>query len=60
MVFLENLRELKSRPSEVTRYSEDWFAAHTVFVYETFIYTVAALLKAEAFETLHEISEAHY
>ena len=60
VAFLERLRELKSRPSEVTRYSEDWFAAHTVFVYETFLYTVAALLKAEAFETLHEIFETHY
>ena len=58
--FLERLRELKSRPSEVARYSEDWSAAHTVFVYETFLYIIAALLKAEAFETLHEIFETHY
>ena len=60
VAFLERLRELKSRPSEVTRHSEDWFAAHTVFVYETFLYIIAALLKAEAFETLHEIFETHY
>jgi hypothetical protein len=29
-------------------------------VYETFLYVVAALIKNQAFETLHEIFTTHY
>ena len=52
---LERLLELKARPVEVTRWSDDWFGAQSVFVYETFLYVVAALIRAEPvndFETL--------
>lgn len=57
---LEKLRELKSRPPEVTSWNETWFEAHSVFVYETFLYIVAALLKSGAYQALHEIYSSHY
>ena len=58
--FLERLRELKSRPSEVNSWSDSWFEAHSLFVYETFLYIVAALLKADALPVIHEIFSSHY
>jgi len=57
---LEKLRELKSRPAEVNAWNDAWFDAHSVFVYETFLYIVAALLKTNSFETLHEVFTSHY
>jgi hypothetical protein len=58
--FLERLLEIKARPKEVTAWDESWFDAHKVFVYETFLYVVAALLKAGAYEILHEVLTSHY
>lgn len=58
--FLEKLRELKSRPPEISSWSESWFEAHSVFVYETFLYVVAGLLKTESYKTLHEVFTTHY
>ena len=57
---MERLCELKSRPPEVTSWNEAWFGAHSIFVYETFLYVVAGLLRSGAYETLHEILSAHY
>lgn len=57
---LERLREIKARPEEVTTWSDAWFEAHKLFVYETFLYIVAALLKARAYEDLHNIYTSHY
>jgi hypothetical protein len=57
---LEKLRELKSRPPEVTSWSDSWFEAHSVFVYETFLYIVAALIKTQSYQVLHEIFTTHY
>jgi hypothetical protein len=57
---LERLRELKSRPPELNQWNEAWFEAHSLFVYEVFLYVVAALLKARAFEALHNIFTSHY
>lgn len=57
---LERLCELKSRPPDVKSWNEVWFEAHSIFVYETFLYAVAGLLKSAAYETLHEILSAHY
>ena len=57
---LERLRELKSRPPEVNPWSNVWFEAHQVFVYETFLYVVAALMKKNAFGILHLIFTSHY
>ncbi len=58
--FLERLVEIKAKPKEVNPWSESWFDAHKVFVYETFLYVVAALLKVDAVEALHEVFTSHY
>jgi len=57
---LEKLRELKSRPPEITTWSNSWFEAHSVFVYESFLYIIAALLKTGSYKTLHAIFTSHY
>lgn len=57
---LERLRELKSRPHEVKEWTDASFEAHELFVYETFLYIVAALLKARAYEDLHNVYTSHY
>lgn len=57
---LEKLRELKSRPAEVNSWNDTWFEAHSVFVYEVFLYFIAALLKTQSYKVLHEIYTTHY
>jgi hypothetical protein len=57
---LEDLRELKSRPPEVNSWNDMWFEARSVFVYETFLYIIASLLKRGAYSVLHEIFTSHY
>jgi TIR domain len=57
---LEDLRELKARPAEIDRWNEAWFEAHSVFVYETFLYIIAALLKTASYKVLHDIFTTHY
>lgn len=57
---LEKLRELKSRPPEINSWNDTWFEAHAVFVYETFLYIIAALLKSGAYSILHDIYSSHY
>lgn len=58
--YLENLRDLKSRPVEVNQWNDSWFEAHAMFVYETFLYIVAALLRTKSFELLRQIFTYHY
>lgn len=58
--FLERLRELKSRPPELNSWNQAWFEAHSIFVYETFLYIIAALIRNQAFQVLHEIFSTHY
>jgi len=57
---LEKLRELKSRPSEINQWNDSWSEAHSIFVYETFLYIVAALLKSGAYSILNEVFTSHY
>jgi len=57
---LEQLRELKSRPPQLNSWNDAWFEAHSVFVYETFLYITAALLKTGSCDTLHEIFTSYY
>lgn len=57
---LEKLRELKSRPPEINSWNDSWFEAHSLFVYETFLYIVAALIKTGSYKALHEIYTSHY
>jgi len=58
--FLESLRSLKSHPPELNSWNEAWFDAHSVFVYETFLYLIAALLKTHSYPILHEVFTTHY
>ncbi len=60
LLFLEELLELKARPPEVDRWNETWSEAHTLFVYETFLYIVAALLKTNSYKILHEVFTSRY
>ena len=60
IAFLERLLEQKARPADVTSWSDDWFDAHKVFVYETFLYVVAALIKTRSFAVLNELFTTHY
>lgn len=57
---LEQLLELKYRPRELTSWNEIWFEAPAVFVYETFLYIIASLIKVENYEALHEIFSSLY
>lgn len=57
---LEDLRELKSRPSEINTWNDAWFEAHSVFVYETFLYIIAALLRTNSYKVLREVFSSHY
>jgi hypothetical protein len=58
--FLEKLRALKSRPREIGSWNDSWFEAHSVFVYETFLYIIASLLKTSSYSILHEVFTTHY
>ncbi len=58
--FMEKLLEQKSRPSEVNQWNESWFEAHSLFVYECFLYIVAALIKARLFGELNRILTTRY
>lgn len=60
IAMLERLLELKSRPPEVNSWNDVWFDAHKVFVYETFLYIVAALIKSDAYKTIHLVLTSHY
>lgn len=57
---LEKLRSLKGRPPGVTSWQDAWFEAHNLFVYQTFLYIVAALLKTGAYADLNNIYTSHY
>ena len=58
--FLEQLLEVKSRPVNMNRWGTAWFDAPALFVYETFLYIVAALLKNRRFLLLHEVLSGSY
>ena len=53
--FLERLCQLRYRPAELTTWNDAWFEGHVVFVYETFLYVVAALLKTNSHALLHSV-----
>ena len=57
---LERLLDLKSRPPELNAWNEGWFEAHSIFVYETFLYIVGALLETGLFRSIHLILTHHY
>lgn len=56
----ERLIEIKSRPSELNSWYDMWFDAQSIFVYETFLYSIASLIKNKSYDSLHEIFSVHY
>lgn len=60
VAMLERLLELKSRPAGVNTWNNAWYDAHRVFVYESFLYIVAALLRTESFGSLRLILTSHF
>jgi hypothetical protein len=58
--FLDRLLVVKARPRELQGFQRDWFDAHVVFVYETFLYIVAALIKSGGLSVLHDVLTSNY
>ena len=57
---LERILSLRYRPDELTSWSDGWFDAHRIFVYEVFIYVVAALIETKHYAVLHELFTTNY
>lgn len=60
VAFLEKLLALKYRPPEVNQWIDSWFDAHGIFVYETFLYVIAVLVKSDKYGMIHSILTTHY
>lgn len=58
--FLEKLLALKSRPPGISAWNNDWLESDAIFIYDTFLYIVASLIKTKAFEVLHIILTSYY
>lgn len=57
---LEKLLDLKSRPQELNEWNDEWFEAHRVFVYESFLYIIASLMSTGNYRTLSLIFQIQY
>lgn len=60
VAFLEALLPLKYRPVEVTRWNDAWFDALGIFVYETWLCLIAALVRHGAWDLIHSLLTTHY
>jgi hypothetical protein len=60
ILFLERLVEMKARPHGTGAFNYRWYEAHGVFVYETFIYIISALIKSDSLHLLHEVFTSRY
>ncbi|MCY4095755.1 MAG: toll/interleukin-1 receptor domain-containing protein [Gammaproteobacteria bacterium] len=60
MGVLESLLELKARPEELRGWRDTWFGAHSIFVYETFLYIVSTLIRFNSVDVLRTIFEHNY
>ena len=58
--FLEKLLPLKYRPKEVSTWTDGWFDAHAIFVYEVFVYSIAVLITANKFNIIRSLVNTHY
>lgn len=58
--FLERLRDTKARPPELGAWNESWFEAHAIFLYEVFLFIVAALLKTHRYDVLRDVFHYRY
>ena len=59
-VFLERLLDMREQAATSGTSWDSWTSAHKLFAYETFLYVVAALLKAGAYKTLNGVLMGHY
>ena len=59
-ICLEQMLVLKSRPSGLSSWQEYWFDGLKVFVYKTFLYVVAALMKARSYALLGEVLQSGF
>ncbi len=57
---LEKLIEFKVKPKDIIKYKRNWFEAHSVFAFETFLYTIAGLVKTKSYKTLHTVFTHHF
>ena len=57
---LEKFRENTVRPLDPMIRRKNSFDAEKIFLYETFLYSIAALLKSGNFETINHILTRHY
>ncbi len=57
---LEKTLALKYRPPELNGWNDVWFEAHSIFVYEMFLYVIAALVKADHVNLLHSVLTNNY
>lgn len=57
---LEKLLALKGPTESIGGYSDSWFDAYSLFLYECFLYIVAALIKTADFESLKGVLQYHY
>ncbi|EMQ7128475.1 TPA: hypothetical protein G8N62_004447 [Salmonella enterica] len=58
--FMESLLAIRERPKEIKGWNEVWFLPHQIFAYETFLYILAALIKVESFQQVHNILFTSY
>ena len=58
--FLERFIALKFRPPEISSWSEEWYDANKIFIYELFLYINAILIKYDHPEIVHEILTSNY
>lgn len=58
--FLDELKALTGRPPEMSPWNDAWGQAHSLFVYEVFLYSIAALLKARRYLVLRHIYSTRY
>ena len=57
---LERILALRYKPEELTSWNDAWFDAHKIFVYEVFLYVVAALIETRQHAVLHELFSTNY
>jgi hypothetical protein len=57
---LQHLLSYKYRPIGINGWNENWYESHKTFVYEIFLYIVAASIKMKLYKVLHNIYTKNY
>ncbi|UDJ80838.1 SEFIR domain-containing protein [Kosakonia oryzae] len=58
--FMESLLAIRERSKETTSWNDLWYLPHQIFAYETFLYILAALIKVESFQQVHDLLFTSY